>query len=231
MFDGAGPVDRRFGSFTLSPHQRLLLDRGQPVRIGSRALELLIVLTERAGELVTKDELTARLWPATMVVDANLTVQITALRRALRDRRDGNRYIVNEPGRGYRFVAPVTATDKPQLMAGAPTLAVWLDDAPLLRLLEAGCLHDAALQACGAEQGADAPDTHKWLLDSILQRGIRALELARTLLAVDPASRAIGQVSDVEGMRRHATATAFGSASLSRLAPRCAETSHAELSY
>jgi DNA-binding winged helix-turn-helix (wHTH) protein len=229
MFDGASSVGRRFGSFALSPRRRLLLDRGQPVRIGSRALELLIVLTERAGELVTKEELTARLWPATTVVEANLTVQTAALRRALRDGRDGNRYIVNEPGRGYRFVAPVITADEPLLMADSPTRSVWPDDASVLRVLEAGCWNDAA-QASAADQGIDEPDTHKALLDNILQRGILALELARTLLAVDPASRAIDQVSDSEGMMRRAMATAFGSASLSRLAPRYVETSHAELS-
>src|SRR5215471_8879346 len=86
-----------FGAFCLSPQRRLLLDNKAPVRIGSRALEMLIVLVERHGELVTKQELTARVWPSTVVVEGNLTAQLTALRRALRDGHDGHRYILNDP--------------------------------------------------------------------------------------------------------------------------------------
>jgi DNA-binding winged helix-turn-helix (wHTH) protein len=93
-----------FGSFRLLPTQRLLLSGDEPVRVGSRALDILIVLVERAGELVSKDELMARVWPNTFVVPANLTVHVTALRRALRGE---GRYFVNIPGRGYFFVAPV----------------------------------------------------------------------------------------------------------------------------
>ena len=96
-----------FGSFRLLPMQRLLLSGDLPVRLGSRALDILIALTERAGELVSKDDLMARVWPNTFVVPANLTVHITALRRALREGSGGGRYFVNIPGRGYYFVAPV----------------------------------------------------------------------------------------------------------------------------
>ena len=96
-----------FGSFRLLPIQRLLLSGDTPVRLGSRALDILIILTERAGELVSKDDLMTRVWPNTFVVPANLTVHITALRRALREGVGGGRYFVNIPGRGYHFVAPV----------------------------------------------------------------------------------------------------------------------------
>jgi DNA-binding winged helix-turn-helix (wHTH) protein len=57
--------------------------------------------------LVTKQELTARIWPNPFVEPANLTAHISALRRALRDGRDGNRFIINIPGRAYRFVASI----------------------------------------------------------------------------------------------------------------------------
>jgi DNA-binding winged helix-turn-helix (wHTH) protein len=96
-----------FGSFRLLPRRRLLLSGDEPVRLGSRALDILIALVERAGELVSKDELLARVWPNTFVVQANLTVHVSALRRALRDGIGGNRYIINVPNRGYYFVAPV----------------------------------------------------------------------------------------------------------------------------
>jgi len=96
-----------FGPFRLLPRQRLLLSGDEPVRLGSRALDILVALVERAGELVGKDELMARVWPNTFVVQANLTVHVSALRRALRDGTGGNRYFVNVPNRGYYFVAPV----------------------------------------------------------------------------------------------------------------------------
>ena len=96
-----------FGAYRLLPIQFLLLEGDKPVPLGSRALEILIALLERPGELVTKQELMDRVWPNVFVEPANLTVHISALRRALRDGRDGNRFIINIPGRGYRFVASI----------------------------------------------------------------------------------------------------------------------------
>jgi DNA-binding winged helix-turn-helix (wHTH) protein len=96
-----------FGPFRVFAVRQLLTKDGKPIQIGSRAFDILIALLERPGELVTKEELIARVWPSTHVEQANLAVQIGALRRALGDGRGGNRYIVNIPGRGYRFVAPV----------------------------------------------------------------------------------------------------------------------------
>jgi DNA-binding winged helix-turn-helix (wHTH) protein len=100
-----------FGSFRLLPAQRLLLKDDKVIRLGSRAMDILIALVERPSELVSKAELMARVWPNTFVEPANLTVHISALRRALGDGRDGNRFFINIPGRGYRFVAPVTVSD------------------------------------------------------------------------------------------------------------------------
>jgi DNA-binding winged helix-turn-helix (wHTH) protein len=97
-----------FGPFRLLPAQFLLLEGDKSVPLGSRAMHILIVLLERPGELVSKQELMARVWPNLFVEPANLTVHVSALRRRLRDGRDGNRFIINIPGRGYCFVAPVT---------------------------------------------------------------------------------------------------------------------------
>jgi DNA-binding winged helix-turn-helix (wHTH) protein len=96
-----------FGPFRVFPMQRLLTKGDKPIQIGSRAFDILVMLLERAGELVSKEELIARVWPRTFVEQANLAVQIGALRRVLGDGRRGNRYILNTPGRGYGFVAPV----------------------------------------------------------------------------------------------------------------------------
>jgi DNA-binding winged helix-turn-helix (wHTH) protein len=103
----AAPAELSFGPFRLLPTQFLLLEGDSPVPLGSRALEILIVLLQRPGELVSKQELMAQVWPNVFVEPANLTVHISALRRALRDGCDGNRFIINIPGRGYRFVASI----------------------------------------------------------------------------------------------------------------------------
>src|SRR6516165_2488023 len=102
-----------FGSFRLIPAQRVLLDDGKPLRLGSRALDILIALVEGAGETVHKDQLIARTWPDTVVDDGALRVHVAALRKALGDGRAGRRYIANNPGRGYSFVAPVTREHPP----------------------------------------------------------------------------------------------------------------------
>jgi predicted ATPase/DNA-binding winged helix-turn-helix (wHTH) protein len=90
------------------PTQRTLLDDGKPLRLGSRALDILVTLVENAGETVRKDELMARAWPDTNVDEASLRVHIAALRKTLGDGREGTRFIANVPGRGYIFVAPAT---------------------------------------------------------------------------------------------------------------------------
>ena len=105
--DAAAPTEVSFGPFCLLPTQFLLREGDKPVPLGSRALEILIALLERRGELISKQDLMARVWPNVFVEPANLTVHMSALRRALRDGRDGHRFIVNIPGRGYCFVAPV----------------------------------------------------------------------------------------------------------------------------
>jgi predicted ATPase/DNA-binding winged helix-turn-helix (wHTH) protein len=94
----------KFGPFELSPERHLLLKDGKPVRLGSRAIEILIVLVQHAGCLVRHGELIAYVWPGITVEDSNLRVHLGALRRALGDGHRGTRYILTDPGRGYRFV-------------------------------------------------------------------------------------------------------------------------------
>jgi hypothetical protein len=72
-----------FGPFRLVPSQRLLLEDGKPVRLGSHALNILIALTERPNEIVSKEVLIARVWPDTFVEEGNLRVHVASLRRAL----------------------------------------------------------------------------------------------------------------------------------------------------
>jgi predicted ATPase/DNA-binding winged helix-turn-helix (wHTH) protein len=102
-----------FGPFRLMPGPQLLLDGDKPVRLGSRALEILIVLVERAGETVSKEELFRRVWPNTFVEEGNLRVHVAALRKALGGGQSSSRYVASVPGRGYRFVAQAAVIQTP----------------------------------------------------------------------------------------------------------------------
>jgi len=82
--------------------------RGRAVQLGPRAFDLLAVLVRRPGDLVTKDELLAEVWPGTVVEENNLHVQASAVRRVLAEGDPDGRYMMTVPGRGYRFVAAVT---------------------------------------------------------------------------------------------------------------------------
>jgi DNA-binding winged helix-turn-helix (wHTH) protein len=101
------PPDLSFGPFRLLSAQFLLLEGDKPVPLGSRALEILIALLERRGELISSQELVARVWPNIFVEPISLRVHISALRRALRDGQNGARFIINVHGRGYCFVSSV----------------------------------------------------------------------------------------------------------------------------
>jgi predicted ATPase/DNA-binding winged helix-turn-helix (wHTH) protein len=106
-----GPSSDRaisFGAFRLVPSRQLLLEGDRPLRIGTRAFHILTTLVENAGEIVSKEDLIARVWPNTYVEDGNLRVHIAAIRKILGDGREGNRYVANIPLRGYRFVAPIS---------------------------------------------------------------------------------------------------------------------------
>jgi DNA-binding winged helix-turn-helix (wHTH) protein len=110
-----------FGPFRLLPSQRLLLEGNNRVQIGSRAFDILTALVERAGEVVSKDELIARVWPNVFVDDGNLKTQVSALRRILGGARAGRCYIVTVPGRGYNFVAPVSFAENLVLEGANPS--------------------------------------------------------------------------------------------------------------
>ena len=98
-----------FGSFRLDVRERLLLRDGQPLHLAPKAFDLLLTLVRKSGQTVEKDELMKEVWPDSFVEEANLTVHISALRRALGGRREGNGngYIETVPKRGYRFNANV----------------------------------------------------------------------------------------------------------------------------
>jgi predicted ATPase/DNA-binding winged helix-turn-helix (wHTH) protein len=99
-----GPLERyRFGSFELQPDKRRLEKDGVTISLRPRAFDLLVTLVDRAGHLVTKDELLTRVWPKMVVEEAALHVQVSALRKVV-----GSEAIITVSGRGYQFTLPVT---------------------------------------------------------------------------------------------------------------------------
>src|ERR1700720_942278 len=93
-----------FGHFRVLLRRRQLVADGGPIKLGTRAFDLLLALLEADGSLVTKKEIMSRVWPGIVVAEENLKVQISALRKALGE--DGD-FIRTEFGRGYRFTAAV----------------------------------------------------------------------------------------------------------------------------
>src|SRR5688500_12055211 len=96
-----------FGPFNLVPAEKQLVRDGQPVQLTPKAFDLLVVLVENSGHLVEKSELLSRVWPDSFVEEANLSVKMSELRRALGETSNANQYIETVPRRGYRFVAEV----------------------------------------------------------------------------------------------------------------------------
>jgi DNA-binding winged helix-turn-helix (wHTH) protein len=98
----------KLGPFELSIGERLLWREGVVLPLGGRALDLLIYLAERPGEVIAKQELTDHVWSDVTVEEGSIRVQVAAIRKALRDGQFGNRYIANIKGRGYSFVGNTT---------------------------------------------------------------------------------------------------------------------------
>lgn len=122
-------ADYRFGRFVLRRSQRLLLADGEPVELGSRAFEILLMLAESAGALVTKTAILDRVWSGLAVEENNLQVQVSTLRRVLGADRD---WIVTIAGQGYRFTAPVAV---PSDKGALPRHAVTGQEPPRLSIL------------------------------------------------------------------------------------------------
>jgi len=150
-----------FGLFRLFAAERRLKKGDEPVQLGGRALDMLIALVERAGEVITQRELIARVWPDVTVEEANLRVHIASLRKALGDGRESVRYIVTVPGRGYSFVAPVTrsapqpkpskqavVSDRPQRLPPKLNRIIGRDD--IIRVLSAQLMMYRIVSIVGA---------------------------------------------------------------------------------
>src|SRR6185503_14104164 len=104
------PVNRvyNFGPFCLNQTEQQLLREGTRVRLAPKAFDVLFVLIQNRGCLVTKERLLEEVWPDAFVEEANLSVNVASLRKTLDEGNDDLRCIETIPTRGYRFVAPVS---------------------------------------------------------------------------------------------------------------------------
>jgi predicted ATPase/DNA-binding winged helix-turn-helix (wHTH) protein len=107
MFGRAVHRKLSFGPFELSIGERALRRDGQMLPLGGRALDILIYLADRPGEVIAKQELMDQVWPDVTVEEGSLRVHVAAIRKALGDGQFGNRYIANIKGRGYSFVGTI----------------------------------------------------------------------------------------------------------------------------
>ena len=135
-----GTMIYTFGPYRFLASQRSLQRDGEPCEIGSRATDILTLLLEHAGEVVSKDTIVSHAWPSSFVEESSIRVQIASLRKALDD-GDREKYVRNIPGRGYCFIAPVereapleavTHTSLPATSATRPTIDV---PPPLKRMI------------------------------------------------------------------------------------------------
>src|SRR3981081_2816266 len=97
----------KFGPFELTSSERVLRREGEALPLGGRALDILIYLVERPGEVIAKQELMDHVWSDVTVEEGSIRVHVAAIRKALGDGQFGNRYIANVKGRGYSFVRTV----------------------------------------------------------------------------------------------------------------------------
>lgn len=179
-----------FGPFLLIPERQQLLRHQEPLRVGGRALDLLTALVQRPGEVVSKRDLIARVWPGLVVEEGNLKVNISALRRLLEDGGDPSGYIETVVGHGYRFNGAVRfvacratpprapsparidnlpSLDRP-LRGRDDTIASVLrdlEDSRLVSIVGAGGIGKTTVAAAVARQGA-----------ATFERGARWVDLA-----------------------------------------------------
>ena len=193
----AAPDDTvAFGPFRLRPAERCLEKDGVQLKLGSRALDILITLVDRAPSVVSKKELLARVWPDLVVDEGSLRFHIAALRKVLGKTHSGLRYVTNVAGRGYCFASPVWRSgSKPAsggcLRAGrVATAPHHTRNAESLGALAGAIAHDfnnilGAILGYGelAQNSASADDPMRRYVDNIMIAGLRAKSLVERLLA------------------------------------------------
>jgi adenylate cyclase len=178
-----------FGCFRLDLRRPELRRDGQPVRIHRRALGILCALAEAKGEIVSKDELMARLWSGRIVEEGNLHVHVSALRKSLDEHGEGHSFVVTVPGRGYRL-AGLTGLRSSQLAEGSLPPQLPLPDKPSIAVLPFANLSGDSEQ--------------EYFADGMVEEIITALSRTRWLFVIARNSSFMyrGQAVDVKQVSR-----------------------------
>ena len=177
------------GRFRLDLSRRELLRDGQPVRLHRRALGILCALAEAKGEIVSKDELLARLWPDRIVEEGNLHVHVSALRKALDEHDGGHNLVATVPGRGYRLANQTSSPPTPVVQGPLP---------PQLPLPEKPSIAVMPFQNLGSD-----PE-QEYFADGMVEEIITALSRIRWLFVIARNSSFTykGQAVDVKHIGR-----------------------------
>jgi len=197
----------RFGDFALLPSERLLLRNGRPVALTGKAFDLLVVLVRNSGHLVSKDDLFQAVWPGLVIEEVNLSVNVSALRKALAEAPDGNGWIETVPKRGYRFSAPVEAGEAALAQLVQPSLAErWRGFAPRRALL-IGLVAVAVIGVALAWRARIEPDARAFSSVAVLP--FATDNAAEDFIADGLTESVINSLSLLHGLRVTPRATAF----------------------
>ena len=147
-----------FGAFRFDPAERLLTSEGTPIPLAPKAFDVLLLLVQNGSRLTTKEELMRRVWPDSFVEEANLTVNISALRKVLGTGPGGQHYIETVPKNGYRFVMPIRELRDSDLLVPAARVGAMLSDSNMAgpKLVESTSSADVALPAAGPARAPTA---------------------------------------------------------------------------
>ena len=169
-----------FNNFRLDPGERLLLRDGEEITLPSKAFDLLTVLVGNSGRLIEKDELYRRVWADQAVEESNLTVQMSAIRKALGEDRHHPRYIATVAGHGYRFVADVAKIDSDDLVIETETVSRLIIAS---EMEQNGSKDPITLSQFGAASlGADDVNTAVRKAPLSLSPGVKAVAAATVLV-------------------------------------------------
>jgi DNA-binding winged helix-turn-helix (wHTH) protein/Flp pilus assembly protein TadD len=190
------PTDRiyQFGSFCLNPAEQQLLHNGEPIRLTPKVFDVLLVLVQNKGCLVTKDRLLKEVWPDAFVEEANLSVSIARLRKALDEGVAERQYIETVPKRGYRFVPPVSESREVAVQAAGNSSArntLSTDTNGLLADMQSiAVLPFATLGAGMADEylGLGIADALITKLSKLKRVTVRPTSAVRNALKADPVS-------------------------------------------
>jgi Tol biopolymer transport system component/DNA-binding winged helix-turn-helix (wHTH) protein len=176
------PNTYKFSEYKLDLTRRLLSRAGESMPLNAKAFDLLVVLIENRARVIAKEELMELVWRDQYVEEANLTVQISALRKALGEKKDEHRFIVTLPGRGYRFVAEVeNAGSKPDVVIETRTTSHVLLEEEVVTEPQINSAINAdwiAARAIGHDKpGHLTPGTSKVSRNSRLKYGVAAVSL------------------------------------------------------